>query len=82
MSIFRDNRRMPVEPGRRPPPPDDGIRRDLAKQARLWVLSLICATVGAVVVYRTDELLPGIGAFLITLVVLGSALYAYERRHR
>jgi hypothetical protein len=36
--------------------------------------------VGAVVVWRTDELLPGIGAFLITLVVLGSALYAYERR--
>ena len=70
---------MPAQPSRRPSP-DDGIRRDLAKQGRLWGLSLICATVGAVVVWRTDELLPGIGAFLITLVVLGSALYAYERR--
>ena len=72
---------MPAEPSRRPAP-DDGIRRDLAKQGRLWVLSLICASVGALVVWRTDELLPGIGAFLIVLVVLGSALYAYERRRR
>ena len=70
---------MPAQPSRRPSR-DEGIRRDLAKQGRLWVLSLICATVGALVVWRTDELLPGIGAFLITLVVLGSALYAYERR--
>ena len=69
---------MPAEPSR--PAPDDGIRRDLAKQGRLWGLSLICASVGAFVVWRTDELLPGIGAFLITLVLLGSALYAYERR--
>jgi hypothetical protein len=52
----------------------------LAKQARLWTLSLVCATVGAVTVWRTDQLLPGIGAFLLTLVVLGSILYAYERR--
>ena len=72
---------MPAQPSRRPSP-DDGIRRELAKQGRLWGLSLICATVGALVVWRTDELLPGIGAFLITLVVLGSALYAYERRRR
>ena len=35
-------------------------------------LSLVCASVGAFTVWRTDELLPGIGAFLITLVVLGS----------
>jgi len=72
---------MPAEPTRRPPL-DDGIRRDLAKQGRLWGLSLVCATVGAVTVWRTDELLPGIGAFLIALVVLGSLLYAYERRRR
>ena len=31
---------MPAEPSRRPSS-DDGIRRDLAKQGRLWVLSLI-----------------------------------------
>jgi len=72
---------MPAEPSRRSSS-DDGIRRDLAKQGRLWGLSLVCATVGAVTVWRTDELLPGIGAFLITLVVLGSLLYAYERRRR
>ena len=81
MSNVRENREMPTEPSRRPSS-DDGIRRDLAKQGRLWVLSLICASVGALVVWRTDELLPGIGAFLIVLVVLGSALYAYERRRR
>lgn len=57
-------------------------RADLSKQARLWLLSLVCATVGASVVWRTDALLPGIGAFLITLAVLGSILYAYERRRR
>jgi hypothetical protein len=79
MSNIRENRGMPAEPTRRSSS-DDGIRRDLAKQGRLWGLSLVCATVGAVTVWRTDELLPGIGAFLITLVVLGSLLYAYERR--
>ncbi|HEY5979277.1 MAG TPA: hypothetical protein VIT41_06540 [Microlunatus sp.] len=72
---------MPAEPSRRPSP-DDGVRRDLAKQARLWGLSLICASVGAFAVWRTDALLPGIGAFLISLVVLGSMLYAYEHRRR
>ena len=57
-------------------------RSDLAKQGRLWLLSLICASVGAYVVWRTDALLPGVGAFLITLVVLGSLLYVYERRRQ
>jgi 4-amino-4-deoxy-L-arabinose transferase-like glycosyltransferase len=62
--------------------PEPGTRSDLAKQARLWLLSLICASVGAFVVWRTDALLPGVGAFLITLAVLGPALWAYERRRR
>lgn len=57
-------------------------RTDLAKQGRLWLLSLICAAVGAYVVWRTDALLPGVGAFLITLAVLGPILYVYERRRR
>ncbi|MDN5762109.1 MAG: hypothetical protein L0H41_07325 [Microlunatus sp.] len=61
------------------PPPSDP-RRDIAKQVRLWVLSLICATVGAVVVWRTDALLPGVSAFLLSLAVFGSALWIYERR--
>ena len=72
---------MPAEPSRRSSS-DEGVRRDLAKQGRLWALSLVCASVGAFVVWRTDELLPGIGAFLIALVVLGSGLFAYERRRR
>jgi hypothetical protein len=71
---------MPATPPNRRDSSADGVRRDLAKQARLWTLSLVCATVGAVTVWRTDQLLPGIGAFLLTLVVLGSILYAYERR--
>ncbi len=70
---------MPAEPRRRPSLPAD-TRAQLAKQTRLWVLSLICATVGAVVVWRTDALLPGVSAFLITLAVLGPVLWAYERR--
>jgi hypothetical protein len=66
-----ENQTMALEPR---------TRDELAKQARLWSLSLICATIGAVVVWRTDALLPGIAAFAITLAVLGPALYVYERR--
>jgi|JI102314A2RNA_FD_contig_41_6320740_length_2047_multi_2_in_0_out_0_4 Flp pilus assembly protein TadB len=82
---MRKNRAMPADPPRRrrtPGPPGTNIRADIAKTARLWGLSLVCATVGAYVVWRTDTLLPGIYAFLITLAVLGLALYAYERRRR
>lgn len=74
---------MPSQPSRRPPttsrPP---VRQELGKLARLWSLSLICAAVGALVVWRTDALLPGVSAFLITLAVLGPVLYLYERRRR
>lgn len=73
------NRGMPSPPDRRPP---SSTRTDLAKTARLWGLSLVCASVGAFVVSRTNALLPGISAFLITLAVLGTALYLYERRRR
>ena len=66
-----ENRKMPVDPK---------TRADLAKQGRLWGLSLVCAAIGAYVVWRTDALLPGISAFLITLAVLGPILYVYERR--
>lgn len=76
---------MPADPPSRrrtPGQPGTNIRADLAKTARLWGLSLVCASVGAYVVWRTDSLLPGISAFLITLLVLGSALYVFERRKR
>ena len=62
--------------------PEPSTRADFAKQARLWLLSLICASVGAFVVWRTGALVPGVGAFLITLAVLGPVLWAYERRRR
>ena len=76
---------MPADPPRRrrtPGPPGTNIRADIAKTARLWGLSLVCASVGAYVVWRTDTLRPGIYAFLITLAILGAALYVYERRRR
>ncbi len=62
--------------------PDPGRRRELASQGRLWLLALVCATVGALTVWRTDSLAVGTGAFLITLAVLGPVLYVYERRAR
>jgi Flp pilus assembly protein TadB len=61
---------------------DPDIRRQLHQQARLWALSLVCATVGAVVIWRTGQLLPGILAFLAALAVLGPVLWGYERRSR
>ena len=61
---------------------DPDTRRQVAKQGRLWLLSLICATVGAVTVWRTNSVLIGIFAFLICLVVLGPILYAYEKRRK
>ena len=59
---------------------DPELRRQLAQQARLWLLALVCATVGAVVVARTDRLAPGVLAFLAALVVLGPLLWLYEKR--
>jgi Flp pilus assembly protein TadB len=61
---------------------DPGRRRELAQQGRLWLLALVCATVGAAVVWRTDSVYVGTGAFLLTLAVLGPVLYLYERRAR
>ena len=58
------------------------LRRQLYQQARLWGLSLVCATAGAIVIWRTGQLLPGILAFLAALAVLGPFLWMYERRRR
>lgn len=78
---------MPAEQGRRPPlrkpgPPGTNVRSDLLKTARLWGLAVICASVGAYVVSRTNALLPGVSAFLIALAICGPLLYLYERRRR
>ena len=61
---------------------DPGRRRELAQQGRLWLLSLVCASVGAYVVWRTDSVYVGIVAFLVTFAVLGPFLWWYERRAR
>lgn len=55
-------------------------RVEIAKQVRLWVLSLICASAGAATVYGTGSLVRGIGVFLIVLVVLGPLLLLYEKK--
>lgn len=57
-------------------------RRELTQQGRLWFLSLVCALVGSITVWRTDSLGPGIAAFAVCLVVLGPLLWLYERRRR
>jgi hypothetical protein len=62
--------------------PDPGRRRELAQQGRLWLLALVCASVGALTVSRTGSIYVGAGAFLLTLAVLGPILYAFERRAR
>lgn len=61
---------------------DPGRRRELAQQGRLWLLALVCAGVGAFVVWRTDSVYVGTAAFLIALAVLGPVLYVYEKRRR
>ena len=54
-------------------PLDPDNRRQFAKTGRLWLLALVCATVGSVTVWRTDNLGAGVLAFLATLALLGTA---------
>ncbi len=56
------------------------VRDAVAKEGRLYLLALACATPGAIAVYLFHSLYIGIGVFLIFLIVLGSALYGYEKR--
>jgi Flp pilus assembly protein TadB len=61
----------------------DPKRRDeLGQTARLYLLGLPCAAAGSYVVWRTDDLVLGILAFLVALAVLGPVLWVYERRRR
>jgi hypothetical protein len=61
--------------------PDPELRRQLLKSVRLWVLSLICASVGAATVWATGSIGSGVLAFLGSLLVLGPLLWLYEKRH-
>lgn len=61
---------------------DPELSAKLAKEGRLWALALVCATVGAIAVALTDDVLPGVLAFLVTVAVLGPLLRRYEKRRR
>ncbi len=61
-------------------PEDPQTRRQLAKQGRLWLLSLVCAVAGTATIVATDSLGRGVAAFLIAVLVLGPLLWLYERR--
>lgn len=58
---------------------DQDVRHQLARQGRLWLLSLVCATAGALAVWQTDSQAYGILAFLAAVAALGPILWAYER---
>ncbi|MBA3529552.1 MAG: hypothetical protein H0T91_09645 [Propionibacteriaceae bacterium] len=59
---------------------DPIIRRKIAKEARLYGLSLSCALPGAVAVYLSNRISVGVLVFLGCLLVLGPLLWRYERR--
>ena len=59
---------------------DPELSKKLLKSVRLWVLSLICASVGSVTIWATDAIGLGVLAFLGSLVVLGPILWLYEKR--
>ncbi len=64
------------------PNDNSDVRTGLAKEGRLWALSAVCALIGALTVWKTNSLADGIGAFLLSLIVLGGALWAYEKRRK
>jgi len=61
---------------------DPRRRRELAQQGRLWLMSVVCALIGSITVWRTGSVSPGVVAFAISLLVLGPLLWTYERRRR
>ncbi len=71
----------PLSPGRFSTVAEDPIiRRKIAKEARLYGLSLSCALPGAVAVYLSNRISVGVLVFLGCLLVLGPLLWRYERR--
>ncbi len=59
---------------------DPKIRRELAKQGRLWLLAIVCATAGAITIDQTGSLITGVTVFLLCVVPLGTLLVVYEKR--
>ena len=61
---------------------DQRTRRAIAKEGRLYLLALVCATGGSLAVYLSDRLAVGVLVFLCCVLVFGPLLYAYEKRHQ
>jgi hypothetical protein len=61
---------------------DPELRQKVSKEGRLWLLSLVCASAGAVTVWATDSLGQGVLAFLVSVAILGPLLWLYEKRRR
>jgi hypothetical protein len=61
---------------------DPELGQKLSKEGRLWLLSLACASAGAVTVWATDSLGQGVLAFLISVAILGPLLWLFEKRRR
>ena len=57
-------------------------RREIAKEGRLYLLALVCASGGALTVYLTDRFVSGVFVFLLCLLVFGLLLYRYEKRRK
>lgn len=57
-------------------------RREIAKEGRLYLLALVCASAGALTVYLTNRFASGVFVFALCVLVLGGLLYQYEKRHR
>jgi uncharacterized membrane protein YhhN len=63
-------------------PEDAKRRREIAKEGRLYLLALVCASGGALTVYLTDRFVSGVFVFLLCLLVFGLLLYRYEKRRK
>ena len=61
---------------------DHEKRRQLAKQGRLWFMSLVCAAAGALTIQQTGSLAVGVIVFLGCTAVLGPLLWIYEKSRR
>ena len=61
---------------------DPELRAKLAKEGRLWLLSLACAAPGAAAIWLTGSLAIGVAVFLGCLLIFGGLLLVYEKRRR
>lgn len=67
-------------PAVEPPRDSAELRRDVAKELRLWGLALICAIAGALVVWRTGSYWTGAAVAAGVLLLGAPVLRALNRR--